>query len=119
MYTVYFHGHTLISIKSLISYEGEQIKFKLAYREIQEPGPAGKPNQFTLKIPQMTEVYITDSSTKKEIALATVNEFRRKILKNDQADQTLELLQVKAHTEEVKKIIIIASLCFVFLIFKK
>ena len=65
--------------KHLTSHEGgDQVKFKLAYREIQGLGPASKPNQFILKIPQMAETYITDSLESKEIALAFLHEFRKK-----------------------------------------
>lgn len=84
----------------LISYEGEQVKLKLAYREIGGAGPASKPNQFNLKTPQMTEIYITESVQRKETALAIVNDFRKKVSRKGE-ENNIDLLQVKPHTEQV------------------
>lgn len=83
-----------------MSYEGEQVKFKLAYREIQGAGPAQKPNQFTLKIPQMVETYIAENISRKETALAIVNDFRKKVSRKGE-ENSLDLLQMKAYSEEV------------------
>ena len=94
--------HSPPTYHSLTSHEGgDQVKFKLAYREIQGLGPASKPNQFILKIPQMAETYITDSLENKEIALAFLHEFRKKVSRKGE-EQTVTLLQSKAYTEEVR-----------------
>ena len=76
------------------------VKFTLPYREIQGVGPAQKPNQLTLKIPQMTEIYITDTVQKKETVLAFLHEFRKTVSRKGE-ENTIDLIQQKAYTEEV------------------
>lgn len=48
----------------------------------------------------MLETYITESIGKRETALAIINDFRKKVSRKGE-ENNLDLLQVKAYTEEV------------------
>ena len=98
----------------MVSHEGvELVKFKLPYREIQGLGPAPKTNQFVLKIPQMSETYITDSPEHKETVLAFLHDFRKRVSRKGE-ENNIDLLQMKAFTEEVSFLHCSSSLWLIF-----
>ena len=86
---------------SLFSFEGEVVKFKLAYRDIQKLGPGNKQNSVMLKSTDQNELYISETPKKRDECLSLLYDFKKRMGKKGD-EKPIHVIQRKYTTEEVK-----------------